>query len=169
MRTDKQQAGEPILTHPLAVMDYRNYRYWFTLLYRSINASNSSNILILSGFIFPAFSNFLLAFNQLSISCSSIRYFDGFRLLVSINDFISIISCQPTFILCHRKNSLGSQNLYCYTPSFSFFERVPLDYAACSSLRVLRKVSFSHFMHKTSKLTAYYPITFCNNLIWLKK
>ena len=90
MRTDKQQAGEPILTHPLAVMDYRNYRYWFTLLYRSINASNSSNILILSGFIFPAFSNFLLAFNQLSISCSSIRYFDGFRLLVSINDFISL-------------------------------------------------------------------------------
>ena len=33
MRTDKQQAGVSKLTHPLAVMDYRNYWYWFTLLY----------------------------------------------------------------------------------------------------------------------------------------
>ena len=78
------------MAHPLVVMDYRDYWYWFTLLYCSINASKSSNILILSGFIFPAFINFLLAFNQLSISCSSIRCFNGFRLLVSINVFISL-------------------------------------------------------------------------------
>ena len=90
MRTNKQQAGVSKLTHPLAFMDYRGYWYWFTLLYCSINVSNSWNILILPGFILPAFSNFLLAFNQLSIPCSSIRCFDGFRLLVSINVFISL-------------------------------------------------------------------------------
>ena len=37
-----------------------------------------------------------------------------------------IISCQPTFILSHRTNS------YCYIPSLSLFERVPLGNTACS-------------------------------------
>ena len=90
MRTDKQQAGVSKLTHPLVVMDYRDYWYWFTLLYCSTNVSKSLNNLILSSFIFPALITFLLAFNQLSKSCSSIRYFDGFRLLVSINVLISL-------------------------------------------------------------------------------
>ena len=40
-------------------------------------------------------------------------------------------------------------------PFVSFLKRVPLGYAAYSSLRVLRMVSFSQFIHKTSKLTAY--------------
>ena len=109
----KTQTSVPKLTHPLAFKDYRDYWYWFTLLYCSINASKSSNILILSGFIFPAFINFLLAFNQLSKSCSSIRYFDGFRLLVSINVFISLyLANQRSYCFIEQTPSVLSKRYY---------------------------------------------------------
>ena len=49
----------------------------------------------------------------------------------------------------------SSQNLYYCIPFVSFLKRAPLGFAAYSSLRVLRKVSFSQFIHNTSKLTAY--------------
>ncbi len=59
---------------------YRNhYSYWFFLLYCSIISRSFLNFSTLSGFIFPTFITFLLAFNQFKWSCSSIRCRDGFR------------------------------------------------------------------------------------------
>ena len=54
-------------------------------------------------------------------------------------------------LYCNRINLL----MRLPVPFVSFLKRVPLGYAAYSSLRVLRMVSFSQFIHKTSKLTAY--------------
>ena len=66
------------------------YSYWFFLLNRSVSSKSFLKFSTLSGFIFPAFKAFLLAFSQFKWSCSSIRCRDGFRLFVSINVITSL-------------------------------------------------------------------------------
>ena len=63
---------------------YRDYSYWFFLLYYSVISRSFLNFSTLPAFIFPALRAFLFAFSQLMWSCSSSRCFEGFRLLVSI-------------------------------------------------------------------------------------
>ncbi len=55
-----------------------------------MSASSSLNLLSRGSFISPAFIRFLFAFNQLSISCSSMRWRDGLRWLVSMKEITSL-------------------------------------------------------------------------------
>ena len=107
------------------------YSYWFFLLYCSVISRTFLNFSTLSGFIFPALRAFLLAFTQLSISCSSIRCFDGFHLLVSINFTTSlylaihfsscviiVISYQSSQTTLSTVLYLGDTKQYSYPQSF---------------------------------------------------
>jgi len=71
------------------------YSYWFFLLYCSVISRSFLNFSILSGFIFPAFKTLRFAFTQFSISCSSMRCFDGFLLLVLMKSITS------SYLACH--------------------------------------------------------------------
>ena len=64
----------------------------------------------------------------------------------------------PALLACYQPDARtkGSRNLLNCIPFVAFLKPAPLGFVAYSSLRVLRKVSFSHFIHKTSKLTVYY-------------
>ena len=66
------------------------YWYWLICLYFSPTSNSSLNFSILSGFSSPALTSFLCCFTQFSISCSSIRCFDGFLLFSSMNLFTSL-------------------------------------------------------------------------------
>ena len=66
------------------------YSYWFFLLYCSVISISLLNFSTLSGFIFPAFITFLLAFSQFKWSCSSILCRDGFRWFVLMKSTTSL-------------------------------------------------------------------------------
>ena len=66
-----------------------HYSYWFFLLYSSVISRSFLNFSALSGFILSALRAFLLALHQLSISCSSIRWRDGFLWFSSRNPITS--------------------------------------------------------------------------------
>ena len=85
---------------PVAITrELRNhYLYWFICLYCSHSANKVLNIPSRGSFNSPAFINFLLAFSQLSILCSSILWRDGLCWLVFINSTTSL------YLAIHRSS-----------------------------------------------------------------
>lgn len=85
---------------PVAITrEHRNhYLYWFICLYCSHSANKVLNIPSRGSFNSPAFINFLLAFSQLSILCSSILWRDGLCWLVFINSTTSL------YLFIHRSS-----------------------------------------------------------------
>lgn len=90
---------------------YRDYSYWFFLLYCSVSSRSFLNFFILSSFIFPAFKALRFAFNQFNISLSSATYFDGFLWFVSRKSTTSSYRfCQRSSCVIHQSMHLGKGN-----------------------------------------------------------